>query len=326
MDCKYVLAVSGGGVKDLIPSIILDLIQSELKIDQSFFDLIVATSGGSMLTCYGSKMIKSQKNFQYKDLFNETNLNQICDKTVWDRVMQEVQFSPVYDGQGKKLVLNKYFGSLQMKDLDQRIAIPVYNLYKCKTELFTTYQSECANLLISDVCDAASAAIPYFPCVKLGENMYVDGGFSSNDPLMVAFTEARKLFGSQTPIRLLAIGTGRQIPSCEWKQNPIEKWGFIQWIKNGFLDLTMSAPLNLEIDNLARLMSIESSHNRLLYLNEHVPIDIKLDDTRPESLSTLQNIGKATFFKHENDLRDFFNQSSSRSWNYFDKTYADVSC
>lgn len=323
MDVKYVLCVSGGGVKDLIPATILDLLHDELKIDISFFDLVVATSGGAMLCMYGSHMISSDKPFKYEDLFSSDNMETICDKGVWDQLMGEVQFCPVYDGMGKKLILKKYFGDLKLRDIDIRVAVPIYNLYKKQTELFSSYNAGCEDFQVAEVCDGASAAIPYFPSVKIGNDMYIDGGVSANDPLLLAFTEARKLFGKNHPIRLLSLGTGRQIPTEIWKNNPIEKWGCVQWIRHGLIDLLMSAPLDLMVDNVDSLMQSECKLNRLLYINDNIPPDIKLDDTNENVLKELKNIGKKSFENNRVNFEAFFDSKSCRCWNNVRKLHAE---
>ncbi len=315
---KFVLAVSGGGTRDIIPATILDLLRTEMKITIDKFDLVVAVSAGAMVASYACLNPEAK----LADLFSESNLKRICDKTLWDDIMGEIQFSPVYNGHGKTLMMNKFFQECKMGDIKTKIAIPVYNIFQKTTELFTSYQPEASQYLVADVCDATSAAVPYFPPKTIGSKKYIDGGFACNDPVLVAYTEARKVFGTGVPIRLLALGTGRQIPSDTWRGYPIDHWGSIQWLQHGLIDLIMAAPLDLEIDNVDRIMHNESIHNRLLYINDDVPDNLKLDSTDKTSLDICSKIGQRLFAKYRPDLGDFFSSDSCRSWSNCRKVYA----
>jgi len=310
MDPKLVLAISGGGSRGIMPATILDLIQSELGVSIAKFDLVVGTSAGAILSMYATA-----NPGPLAELFSVSNLEHMCDKSLWDRTMGVVQFSPVYNGVGKRQLLQQYFGDRTMGEWSpHHIAMPVYNLYQKQTEICTTYLESQKNLKVVDVLNAATAAAPYFPPVFLKESLYVDGGFAANDPLLLAYTEARELFGPDCPIRLLALGTGRQIPNNVYKAEPIREWGAIQWVQNSLVELLMSAPMDLEVDNLQRIMKLDSPHNRVLWINPDIDTRFTLDCTDPIDLATLATLAANSFRKHQPDLVHFFHTENCPQW------------
>jgi len=321
MSVKYVLSLTGGGIRNAITASFLDELMQTLKLDLSVFDLVVAVSGAAMLAMQGAQNVENKTFKSSKDLFSQNNVSKICDKSLLDKVVREVQFSPVYDGTGKTLVLKKYFGDTKMGQVHGKVAIPIYNLYQKKTELCTTYDEDGKDLSIAQVCDAATAAIPYFPPVKIQDTLYVDGGFGAPEPVMLAYTEARKLFGSDCALRILSVGAGQKIPDEKWKSNPIEKWGTIQWLNHGLIDLLLDAPGHAMIDNIGRMMTRESHNNRLLHINPELPMTVALDNSEPEIIKMLFDAGKTAFHSQKNDLADFFNFKSSRSWCHERKMY-----
>lgn len=300
---KLVLAVSGGGSRAIIPATLLDRMRVDLGRTMHDFDLVVGTSAGAILTLYGATANPQP----LLSLFDVSTLETMCDKSLFDRVMGEVQLSPVYNGLGKTSVLNRYFAETTLDQLGpQKVAVPIYNLYQKQTEIFANYRPGQGSCKVAEVCDAATAAVPYFPPVTLKDDLYVDGGFAANDPLLLAYTEARALFGADCPIRLLGLGTGRQIPNQVWMREPVKQWGAIQWVQNGLVELLMSAPMDLTVDNLHRIMQLDNEHNRLLWINENVPLDIKLDNTCEKDLESLRAQAENTYRAHRSDLEQFF--------------------
>ena len=84
---------------------------------------------------------------------------------------------------------------------------------------------------ISDAVIASSAAYPFFKKAKLetsaGSKILVDGGFSANNPALLALTDAVGSIGvHHSRIRLLTVGTG----SYPIKKHLIQRWTLIETI------------------------------------------------------------------------------------------------
>ena len=93
------------------------------------------------------------------------------------------------------------------------------------------------SISLVSACDASSAAPAYFPCVEVNNVWYIDGGVVANNPTMVAYAEACKIWGRGQDISVLSVGTGGM-------EGNAKGWGGIQWLKNGLLDV---ATFKLEI-------------------------------------------------------------------------------
>ena len=313
-DVKFVLSIHGGGVRDLIPATVLDLVQTRTgRHTLSLFDMIVGVSGGAMMalnTAVDGLRPNRGPMLNYTEMFSPDNLNLMLDKSLIDRVMGEVQFEPVYDGTGKTTILKRYLGEhTTMGDLSKsvRVAVPIYNISHHAPEIFTTYDPSQASSLAWQVGDASSAAVPYFPAVQMGGCNYVDGGFAANNPVLVAYTEARRAFGDSASIRMMALGSGQNTVDV-WKADVVRGWGSIQWLMNGLVDLVLEAPNDIQLQQTMRLMELEGSGNRLLWIDQEIPV-VKLDDTTPHAREILVNAGKQAYQHYEEDIVKFFDTS-----------------
>lgn len=301
---KYILSISGGGVRGAIAAKFLDLVSQEFCNGTLLktFNLSIGTSQGVFLLFNASLNPKNQ----LIDLFNTHNMNQIMKKSVWDRVMQSAQFEPVYDGRGKRKILESYLGSRKISVLEDKIIIPLLDLSIRKPCIIKSWETP-HPFTLCEIADAASAAIPYFPAVEMSNHsVYADGGYVANNPILIAYTEARELFPHE-PLRILSVGTG--------KQKQVEgfdpQWGAIQWICNGLTEMAMESSNSIMVQEASKLLNMESRKNRLLHVD--IPIDnTKFDDI--ESLSLLEKKGEEMFQLYHDDLKQFFLATSSRTW------------
>ncbi|GAM20851.1 hypothetical protein SAMD00019534_040260 [Acytostelium subglobosum LB1] len=75
------------------------------------------------------------------------------------------------------------------------------------------------NISVVDALRATSAVPLLFESPKVGDYTFVDGGFKNNNPTMNAIDEAHDLWGQETHLIIISIGTGRY----NSKTIPIEK-------------------------------------------------------------------------------------------------------
>lgn len=308
---KWILSVSGGGVRDVIPAGLMNEVQHWLGAPLGrVFDMLVGVSGGALLSLYAN--VHRDESMDFVALLNEANLSRILDKSAMDRMLGEVQLLPVYDGLGKERVLQQYLGATTvLGDLSALpTVVPIFNLRQRQLELATTHQPQYATWPVWQVAQASSAAIPYFPPVTIHEQLYVDGGFAANDPVLVAYLEARRWFGPDCNVRILSLGAGRPSTDPEWQDtHRVQSWGGIQWMLHGLLDVLMEAPNELMASEVERLLRVENASsqpnvdNRLLRINPPVP-PIKLDDT--SQMDQLKRLGQETWLRVRPEVQAFF--------------------
>jgi len=300
---RFILSISGGGVRGAMAAKLLDLLRDNEKSVLDRFDLTIATSQGSLLAFYASVHPESA----LVDLFSHKNMSKMLHKSVWDHVMQEAQFEPVYDGRGKRSIIQSYVQHRRLSSLRHKIIVPVYNVSKRRPELVRTWQDE---FTLAEVADAASAAVPYFPAVQMSNSqLYIDGGYVANNPLLIAYAEARALY-PRDPLRILSIGTGIQAPSGALGAE-VKNWGAIQWLSNGLVELGLDGSNEIMVQEASRLIHLDSTHNRLLHID--IPIhQTKFDDV--DKIPYLVEKGEEMYGMYKSDLCEFFTPTSSRSW------------
>lgn len=295
--CRYVLCLlSGGGrwVRHLIQAVVLDGLESSLT-----FDLTVGVGGGGALAVWGA--VKEGPQQKYADLFRPASVRAVCDRSI---VSSELSLSPTFDGVGKRLMFRQ---QMEGKPLRGRVVVPLYNLSRHRVEIWSSDHS--SSPAAWEVADASTSALTRFPAVRLGSDSHVDGTVGCLDPVMLAYSEARRLFGDACPIRLLVLSCGKST-FTEVKAD----WGSIPWLSGGLLDLGVEGPTESMVHHAAWMIHRESLHNRLLYLNGPIPIQDDRDGPTEETLTQLQMVGHGWLAQHRTDLADFGNPHSCRSW------------
>jgi hypothetical protein len=136
-----------------------------------------------------------------------------------------------------------------------RLAIPIINASTGRLEVIKTPHSNrnwyYADLLMSEIAVAATAAPTYFPLANLRDQLYVDAGIFANSPGMFGMHEALHYCKVPlTDIYVLSLGTNVASP----RHTPRERrnLGALAWLKGGRLYATMSSAQRELTDNTLR--------------------------------------------------------------------------
>lgn len=226
-----ILSIDGGGLRGLVPVMILQKIEALTgKRIQDMFHLVAGTSTGGLIAC-GLSVSDDGKNPLYtlqdianvyinrgKDIFppDPKGILGIIDKV--DSV-----FSPNYSPKGLDKVLYDMFGTRTMQNCTLPVMACSYDLKNNEPVFFKSRytQNNCNVAPLRDVCRATSAAPTYFPAFNmhydLKDRVCVDGGVYINNPGMAAVSEASK-FGKDpyykrpdfefSDIYMISLGTG----------------------------------------------------------------------------------------------------------------------
>jgi patatin-like phospholipase/acyl hydrolase len=237
---------------------------------------------------------------------NLKNIQTIFDKSWVDELVRYAQFRPIYDGQGKRNVIAANIAAdLTLKDLKTPLIMPAWNLTHNEPVLFSTLDPNYAHVTLREACDATSAVPIYFPPVKIGDCYYVDGGVAANNPIFVAYSEAKHMFPN-TPLRILSIGTGIEPTNDCWKGDNVADWGPIQWVSHGLVELLLNSPNDMLMYDMNHLFqSQEMDNSQLLRLDSLVPY-ITVDETDPHKIEALQAAARSTVQEKMPSIRLFF--------------------
>ncbi len=229
---KYILSVDGGGIRGIIPAIILAEIEKRArKPIAEIFDLVAGTSTGGIVIAGLCKKDK-QGNPQYSanDLveFYQEYGSYIFKSSFFRQSILSWFNCAQYPHKNIESVLDKYFGEDILKNTLSKVLITSYDIHNNRPFFFKSWKE--GNIKLKDALRAATAAPTYFMPKHLKINqikrVLVDGGVFANNPAACAYASGKRLFPNDD-ILLLSIGTGRRDRSIANSR----RFGKIGWIK-----------------------------------------------------------------------------------------------
>jgi patatin-like phospholipase/acyl hydrolase len=294
---KYrILSLDGGGLRGIIPVLILKKIEEITgKKIYELFDCIVGTSTGGIIAA-GLTATKNGKTTHldldtlYKLYTTEGDTIFPQPKNIfqkWSKGVKSV-FNPKYSPEGLDKLLTQYFGDLTLKNTLKPIIVTSYDLKSNEIIMFKTRNAKWSkqrfDAKLKDVCRATSAAPTYLPSYEMKydgkDRVLVDGGVYINNPVLAAVSDVIKNCDIRlSDIECLSLGTGIHAESLGVKT---EGWGLVEWVK----------PITT-IMMQASSMSVDYQSEQLL--KKHLRLQIRIDDetktdmadSRPETTKYL---------------------------------------
>ena len=236
-----ILSIDGGGVRGLIPALVLAKLERITgKPISGLFDLIAGTSTGGILAL-GLTMPKDGLPAHSADqmaAIYEQEATRIFSRSFrhWMRPLTEQKYS----SEGIESVLDEYFGDARLKDSLTNVLVPAFEIERYFPFFFKSCIAKtnpAYDFAIKDVARATSAAPTYFEPHQIltasGRDYYalIDGGMFANNPAACALVEAMKCFhhAGEEEIVMVSLGTGARISSIPFSKARF--WGLAQWAK-----------------------------------------------------------------------------------------------
>ncbi len=219
-----ILSIDGGGIRGLIPAMILEKIE---EITQepitNLFDLIAGTSTGGIIAL-GLTVDNGRKQPKYTasdlvKLYRDKG-DQIFSRSTLHKIKSLGNLrDEKYPNEKFTNLLTEYFGNARLKDSLSDVLITSYETERRIPWIFKSMHAKNPektdyDFNIVDVALATSAAPTYFEPHKIQykENDYlsfIDGGIYANNPAMCAYTEAKSYFKkTDEEIKIVSLGTG----------------------------------------------------------------------------------------------------------------------
>ncbi|MBA0777084.1 hypothetical protein Gotri_005144 [Gossypium trilobum] len=192
-----VLSIDGGGIRGIIPGIILGFLESELqKLDgedarlADYFDVIAGTSTGGLVTA----MLTLFYHIKLSNIFIFTTRCPLFSQTT--KVLKALS-GPRYDGKFLHYIIKKKLEGRRLNETLTNVVIPTFDIKLLQPVIFSSFQvkkNPTLNALLSDICIATSAAPTYLPAHyfktivferKKRENNLIDGGVAANNPVCI---------------------------------------------------------------------------------------------------------------------------------------------
>ncbi|KAE7999594.1 hypothetical protein FH972_004002 [Carpinus fangiana] len=257
-----VLSIDGGGVRGILPGVILAYLESQLqKLDgedarlADYFDVISGTSTGGLITAMlAAPNEKNRPLYAAKDIvpFYLENCPKIFPQTsgIFASAVKLVKVlaGPKYDGKYLHKLIREKLGDTRLHQTLTNVVIPAFDIKKLQPTIFSS-NHPLLDAALADICMGTSAAPTYFPAHyfrnqdthgNMQDFNLIDGGVAANNPALVAISEVTKQNikkdGDFLPIydRLLVISVGTGSNKSEQKYNAkmASKWGAICWLYN----------------------------------------------------------------------------------------------
>jgi uncharacterized protein len=298
-----VLAVDGGGVRGIIPALVLAAIEDLTKRPiHQLFDLVSGTSTGGILalglTKPGSDGKVEKSALDVVRLYEEEGSAIFPSSFLQGLHLGAIRGSK-YDCAGIESTLTKYFGDARLQDALTPVLIPSYDIEK-QTPIFFKSLKAKANpseydFPMREVARATSAAPTYFTPLKIETadplNYYalVDGGLGAGNPALCAYAEAVKLGQiGEGGIALLSLGTGelRRI----YPYDDACKWGQLEWAQP-VIDIVMQGS-NTAIDyQLQQILQPAGPQQNYFRLQVELSASgANMDDARASNLKALMDL------------------------------------
>ncbi|RME68357.1 MAG: hypothetical protein D6778_01990 [Nitrospirae bacterium] len=234
---KYrILSIDGGGIRGIIPAIVLQRISSTKGLENFIdsVDFIAGTSTGGLLAlgiAHGIELERIRNLYEEKAqvIFDDSWLDDLRDlgKLV----------GADYDIKGLRKVLKDLFGDTTLGQLKKKVLITAFDLdnedpdpekRRWKPKIFHNFPGPGTDrhYPAAKVGLYTSAAPTYFPSV----DGYIDGGVYATNPSMCALAQTQdrryKPNPSMDEIVLLSLGTGMSLQYIKGKRHD---WGYVQW-------------------------------------------------------------------------------------------------
>jgi patatin-like phospholipase/acyl hydrolase len=306
---KYLLCLSGGGVRGAIIASFLQELEKELEEKFSSniydkFDMFAGTSTGSLIVGALAYEKFSGKKIN-EELYNVVNSQKIINKSCLDKILGIIQHKPKYTNDGLKKVIDSILTSEKLiNDTKKHTIITAFDVEEHKPVIFKSF-SDKHNIPLKSAMCMSSATPCYFPTFhdKKSNMFCIDGGLAGlGDPSEAAYAEALKLYGKDEDIRILSIGTGYKNKMGIGKES--EKFGGIQWLtKGGLMDIMMDGPQKAVKYKMKTFTEVLG--HKYLHIDGEIE-NSNMDDVSEENINALKHHGKLWFEKYKEQLNEFF--------------------
>jgi len=260
------------------------------------FDMFAGTSTGSIIASGLAGLDLSME--QITNYYSRDTMEEIMHKDIIDRVFGIYQLKSKYTDDGKSGLFQSNFKKILFKQCHCPLIIPTYNITKRTAQIFST--SNTPDSLIWEVVNASSAAPIFYPPYQIGEDWYVDGGVSCNDPCMVSYTEALKLWGKEEDIRVLSIGTGRDYTPISGEK--AQEWGALEWISEGKL---IDILLYHGIDEQITKNVMDKNFLRIQGDNHKYGVSTHMDDYSMNNYTKMIHMGDELWKEYKDEIIHF---------------------
>jgi patatin-like phospholipase/acyl hydrolase len=236
-----VLSIDGGGIRGLIPALVLAEIERRTgRRIAEMFDLIAGTSTGAIIACAlvvrGPDGTPAHTAEEVADLYVTEGPNIFDTSLIKEITSVGGLIDERYDDAGLNAALETYLGNARLNEVLTDVFLTAYDIHDRFAFFFRSSRArsdDTNDFSLAEAARASSAAPTYFEPVEVtdaaGARTYplIDGGIYAVNPAMCAYAEVSH---APSELEVLAsLGTGSQTKAYEF--DDVKGWGRIEWAK-----------------------------------------------------------------------------------------------
>jgi patatin-like phospholipase/acyl hydrolase len=226
-----VLAIDGGGIRGLIPALLLAELEGRAGQPVfELFDLMAGTSTGGILVCAlaGPDPLPA---VEVAAIYEEEG-PRIFDRSIFQRIRSaDGLLDEKYDAAALDRALERFLADKRLSGARPELLVPTYDTAGPGPYFFKTSNAQAdaaEDAPLSEVARATSSAPTYFEPLELGPRVLIDGGVFAVNPAMSAFAEALRM-QSGNEVTVLSLGTGERTRKRSFEE--IKDWGLVEWAR-----------------------------------------------------------------------------------------------
>jgi patatin-like phospholipase/acyl hydrolase len=218
-----VLSIDGGGIRGLIPALVLAEIERRTgRRIATLVDLIAGTSTGGILACALGKPEPLPAS-EIASLYIDEG-PRIFDRSLLKRITSvEGYLDERYSDKGLVRALERYLGDTRMADATVPLLLTSYDTEHREIH-FLRSEGENSGATMVEAAHATCAAPTYFEPVQLDGRSLVDGGVFAVNPAMCAYAEVAGALDL-----LVSLGTGEHTRPLHYTD--VRGWGQLEWVR-----------------------------------------------------------------------------------------------
>ncbi len=305
---RYILCIDGGGMRGIIPVVILQALEGRIrdlggKDDLArYFDLVSGTSTGGLITL--ALTCDSALPHIAFNGSSQINLSALLQNymTMGKEIFQAQssifglrQFvSDKYHSTNIQNLCQRWFGVRTMGSAKVPTMIMAYDISKGRQKLLTSYYSK-NTCPVWVAARATSAAPTYFSPIEYEGDLLVDGGVIANNPALYAYFEAKMLYPNCKKFHVLSISTG----GAHHTMAMDSARGLMNWAEQ-VSPMYSNAQKRTTDHVMERLPDVD-----YIRIDDPLPEPVRMDETNPVTLDYIRRQAQLTADKNRQVLEDF---------------------
>lgn len=242
MKTVRILSIDGGGIRGILPIIVLKNLERLLGGERlhKLFDLVTGTSIGAFVACGVAGPVPLSADFMLDVMLREKSKIFPPDPL---RYFTSVVANSKYEDGPLEELLKKTFGDSRLSECQTRLIVPAFEIERQEAEFFKSWKALGHGIAPNEypamfdyelrhVVRASSAAPTYFPPALIHSTAgisgaYIDGAIVANNPAMCALASARKLYPDADRFVIVSLGTGTHDEPLYYKN--AKSFGLLNW-------------------------------------------------------------------------------------------------